>query len=203
MSVEYTAAELSEYDIVLCVDLSGSMASQSKKVSGNLLDEVKEFTLGLANFASGIDDDGITLITFGGSNVHMHDGVTTEKVEEVFKSMQIGGSTPTGKAVHAAFDKHFSKGKQTFVFVMTDGAATDASYLVDVIIDATNKITKNEELCVQFIQVGDDAGASEFLRMLDDDLGKKGAKFDIVNTLTSQEAEGLSFGRLFWLALND
>ena len=200
---EYTPEQISEYDIVLAVDLSGSMASQSKKVSGNLLQEVKEFTLGLANFASSVDDDGITLITFGGSNVNVVDNVTTEKVEEAFNNMQIGGSTPTGKAVKAAFDKHFSNGKSTFVFVMTDGAATDAEDLVNVLVDGANKIGKNEELCVQLIQVGNDPQASEFLRFLDDDLGKRGAKHDIVNTLTAQEAEGLSFGRLFWLALND
>lgn len=57
-------------------------------------------------------------------------------------------------------------------------------------------MNRDEELSVSFIQIGNDHGAKKFLRSLDDDLRGKGAKFDIVDTVTSDEMMGMSFANL-------
>jgi hypothetical protein len=43
------------------------------------------------------------------------------------------------------------------------------------------------ELAISFIQVGSDAGASAFLRALDEQLQGVGAKFDICDTITMDD----------------
>lgn len=60
-----------------------------------------------------------------------------------------------------------------------------------VIRDAANKIRRDEDLSVSFIQIGHDHSASKFLKHLDDDL--KGARFDIVDSETSENMQGMSF----------
>lgn len=81
MTRELTPAECSEYDFILLLDSSGSMGNQSHRFPGSTLwQEAKEFTQGLTNFASQVDDDGITVITFGGT-VQKFDGVTAGRVD--------------------------------------------------------------------------------------------------------------------------
>ena len=198
-----TPAEASEYDFIICIDQSGSMASPSPTMKGkNLWEEAEEFTVGLAHFADKVDDDGLTVITFN-SNVDVVDGVHAADVAKVFKEHTPMGGTATNKALDAAFKKHFSIGKPSIVFVLTDGQPNDPDAVADSIIEATKKISKNEELAIQFIQLGDDKGAAKFLTSLDDDLEAKGAKFDIVNALPREEAEGYTIEQLLWLAIND
>jgi hypothetical protein len=57
------------------------------------------------------------------------------------------------------------------------------------IIEATQQMEKDEELAVSFIQIGNDPDATKFLKLLDDDLEKADAKFDIVDTLNIQDIE--------------
>jgi len=51
-----------------------------------------------------------------------------------------------------------------------------------VIRNAANRISREEELSVSFIQIGHDRSARAFLQKLDDDI--RGARFDIVDSLT-------------------
>lgn len=196
-----TKEQAKAYDHIILIDKSGSMGEPSKVMEGRTRwDEAKEFTGSYARFAETVDDDGLTIITFN-SKPTIYDGVKADKVTEVFTTCQPGGSTGLANALDAAFQKKFSSGKPAIILVLTDGVPDSESAVKKVIIEAAGKIDKDEELAVQFIQIGDDPSATKFLTDLDDNL--KDAKFDIVNALTREQAEGLTIEQLLWQALND
>jgi hypothetical protein len=70
-----------------------------------------------------------------------------------------------------------------------------------VIKNAAASIERDAELSISFIQVGEDAGATRFLTRLDDDLDD--AKFDIVDTVTSQQCQQMSFNELIANSIYD
>ncbi len=51
--------------------------------------------------------------------------------------------------------------------------------------------------------MGNDRAAKEWLKSLDDDLVARGAKFDIVDTLTAEDMHGLSFEDVVALSIHD
>lgn len=196
-----TQAQASEYDFIILVDKSGSMGSPSTSMEGKTRwQEAQEFTESFARFAEQTDEDGITVITFAGSST-VYDGVKADKVHEVFTSCQPGGSTNLSPALEEAFKKKFSSGKKALIMVITDGEANDPSHVKDSIIGAANKLNSDDEIGIQFVQIGNDPSAAKFLNDLDDHLSS--AKFDIVNALTREEAEGYTMEQLLWLAIND
>lgn len=198
-----TDAEAKEYDYYILVDRSGSMGKDSQKFEGKTRwQEGAEFTESVARYVEKFDDDGLTLVTFG-TNVSVFDGVRTGAIEQVFLNEQPSGSTNLDGALKAALEMKFKKGKPAIMFVLTDGEPDSQTAVIDTLITAANTIEKDSDLAIQFIQIGDDPGATRFLQSLDDDLQARGAKFDIVNSLTREQAEGLSVSELIFEALND
>lgn len=194
-------AQATEYDYIVVIDKSGSMGEPSLTLQGRTRwDEAKEFTENFARFAAKHDDDGITAITFN-SSCKVYDGVTADKVHEIFTTCQPGGSTNLAGALDAAFKKKFSGSKPAIILVMTDGQPDNSDAVKTSIINASNKIEKDGDIGIQFVQIGNDSGAAKFLADLDDNL--KGAKFDIVNSLTREEAEKLTIEQMLYLAIND
>lgn len=198
---EITVDEAKEFDHIIIIDHSGSMGNPSTKFAGkNRLQEAQEFTESYARFAEQADDDGITVIPFS-SHATVFDGVTADKVHEVFAKIEPRGSTNLAEALQEAFKKKFSSSKPAIILVVTDGEPDSQSDVEKAIKNASNKIEKDKDIGVQFIQIGDDAGATKFLRHLDDDI--PGAKFDIVNTLSREEAETLTIPQILWRSIND
>jgi hypothetical protein len=75
--------------------------------------------------------------------------------------------------------------------------------VMQVIIDASQQLDRDEELAITFIQVGTDEAATKFLTILDDDLGRAGAKFDIVDTITMHDMEDLTLREVLLNAIYD
>lgn len=199
-----TNEELKKYDFVLLLDKSGSMGTKDMPGGKSRWDAAKEATLALARKCAEFDTDGITVVPFAGS-FKEYDGVTDEsKVAQIFKENEPNGSTDTAKVLKNTFDKYFaSKAKPIIVLVVTDGEPNDANAVKSVIIEATKKMERDEEIGVQFIQIGADPGATTFLKDLDDGLVAKGAKFDIVDTKTTEEMENLTITDVLLAALAD
>lgn len=86
---------------------------------------------------------------------------------------------------------------------MTDGEPDDQKAVMKTIVEATRRIDRDEELGVSLIQVGADPLATRFLKALDDDLVKVGAKFDICDTITLQEMEDLTLTEVLLRAIHD
>ncbi len=82
--------------------------------------------------------------------------------------------------------------KQVFICILTDGAASDEQACIDVIADATRRITSRRDLGILFVQVGDDPAATAFLDRLNNGLEGGVADFDIVAVTKLDDLEDLS-----------
>ena len=184
-------AKLSEYDFVVLVDKSGSMAEPVKAgASRTRWEAVQESALQFARDVGQFDSDGIDVVVFGGSTVDSHTGVTADKVKEVFGKYSPRGGTPLAEALAAGLQLAGTSDKKDFVVVFTDGVPDDREAAAKLIIEAANRQESDDALTILFVQVGDDASATAFLQRLDDNL--TGAKFDIVDAKTVAEVDAFS-----------
>ena len=203
---EKAAAVLSEYDFVVVVDTSGSMGSPVLSAGGtgstrtrweSMQESVSVFVRDIEKF----DSDGIDVVQLGGSTKSWT-GVTSAKVQELFNTLRPMGGTPLAEALTEALKLAGKSDKKDFIIVFTDGVPDDKEAAAKVIRDASNKQASDDALTILFVQVGDDASATAYLKGLDDNL--KGCKFDIVDAKTLAEAEQFaSTAELVIAAIND
>lgn len=201
MTVTLTAETASEYDFIVGLDASGSMANPSKRFPGKTRwQEAQETILGITMALEPYDSDGIDVVVFGGG-ANMIEGVTSAKVSELFATRSPRGSTPLAEALKLVVDKQHKTGKNTVAIIFTDGEPDSRDAAEKVIVDAANALDKDEALTFLFVQIGDDAGAGKYLEHLDD--GLSAAKFDVVDALTAQVADTMEPLDLINHAIND
>lgn len=197
---ELSPASATEYDYILLVDQSGSMGEPSTRLQGKTKwQEVQEFVEQFARYAEQYDDDGITLIKFN-NHATVFDGVKAAQVHELFTKNQPGGSTNLGAALDEAWKKKAASQKKAIVVCVTDGAPNSTDEVEKALIHATQNIADETQLSYMFVQVGEDPAAAKFLDHLDNSL--TGAKYDIVNTLSEDEAETMTIGQLLFQTIN-
>eukprot|EP00027_Filamoeba_sp_ATCC50430_P008203 CAMPEP_0168558438 /NCGR_PEP_ID=MMETSP0413-20121227/9974_1 /TAXON_ID=136452 /ORGANISM="Filamoeba nolandi, Strain NC-AS-23-1" /LENGTH=336 /DNA_ID=CAMNT_0008589567 /DNA_START=104 /DNA_END=1114 /DNA_ORIENTATION=+ len=182
-------------DYILIVDKSGSMQVD------NRWSEARAAVASLAPPICRADPDGITLYLFS-NDFKVYKGVKdASKVTGIFEKTKPDCSTDLAKVLSAAFDEHFKqKNKQTTILVITDGEPDDREAVKQILRNAAQTLTHDEDLSVTFIQIGNDSSATHFLKDLDDSLD---AKFDIVDTVTIGEMEGMSFEELVAKSIAD
>jgi len=195
-------AKLSEYDFVVVADTSGSMAEPVK--AGSTITRwvaMQESLRTLIRDVSKIDEDGIGLVQLGGS-CQSWDNVTEANALNIFKDLSPRGGTPLAEALTAAFKLAGKSAKKDMIVVYTDGVPNDPEAVKKVIVAQANMQASDDALTILIVQVGDDAEATKFLKGLDDNL--KGAKFDIVDAKTVEEADAFaSTAELIVAAIND
>lgn len=203
MKIDLTAVN---YEFLL--DKSASMNEKDCPGGKTRWAYAQEVVKGLALKAESYDKDGIAVVPFA-KMFKVHDGVTADKVSQVFAEHEPNGSTHTHLVVADRFKAHFDRKaagdtRATLIFVMTDGEPESQPELIKTIVAASKQMDKDEELAIQFIQIGQDPACAARLKELDDDLqGKYGAKFDIVDTVTIDEIEGLTFAELVQKSYDD
>lgn len=188
--------ELKKRDFIVLVDKSGSMGEPYKAGSKQTRwEHAQEACLQMARECMKYDDNGITVGIFH-NKLKLYENVTdgAEQLKQIFQENQPGGSTDTAMAVSKVINEYLdakakdaATAKPIIVVILTDGIPDDEAALVKVIVDATKKIATREEIGLEFIQVGNDAHAKEFLNRLDNDLTKEGAALDIVNCVDCDE----------------
>lgn len=197
-------------DYTLIIDKSGSMyTSDLPGVDQTRWQAAQESTLALARACEAIDPDGITVYLFSG-RFRRYDNVTADKVVQVYAENEPMGRTDLATVLQDALDNYFDRKErgeakpngETFL-VITDGEPDDGKAVMRVIIDATNKIDRDEEIGISLIQVGQDRKATAYLKALDDQLQQAGAKFDIVDTVTMDQMENMSLTDVLLNALID
>lgn len=177
----------------MLVDKSTSM-SEPVKVGSTLSrwQEAQEATVGLARFAEGFDDDGISVVMFA-NNTQLFDNITSggDLVKKLFTDNQPNGGTDTAKALLSVTDAYFkrkaanaSETKPMVIFIVTDGEPNSKDELQKAIEGIANKVDNANEIRINFIQVGDNAEAKKYLHHLDSELT---CKYDIVNCKTEDE----------------
>lgn len=186
---------LENRDYTLIIDKSGSMSIKDMVNGRSRWDVMQESTLALARKCEEFDPDGITVYTFS-TKFRRYDNVTANKVEQIFVENEPLGRTEMSDVLQDAFQNYFERkeageAKQNgeIILVVTDGQPDNRKSVITSIVEATEKIDKDEELGISFIQIGNDSEATAFLKLLDDDLKDVGAKFDIVDTITIQDIE--------------
>lgn len=200
-----TNEELAKRDYVIAIDRSGSMGTPHKG-GKTRFQYAQEQTEALARKCAEFDSDGIDVLFFN-NTVKSFEGVTADKVTQIFKESQPSGGTATDLVLAEVFNRYFTKkkagtAKPVTLLVITDGEPNDKAAVARVIVEASKKIDVDEELAVTFIQAGDDPGARAFLQSLDDDLQKQGAKFDIVDTKNESEMDNMSLEEILAEAIN-
>jgi uncharacterized protein with von Willebrand factor type A (vWA) domain len=200
---------LENRDYTLIIDKSGSMATKDKPGGPSRWQIMQESSLALASKCEELDPDGITFYLFS-SKFKRYDNVTAAKVSAIFQENDPSGRTDLAAVLGDALNSYLQRKAQgqtpengELILVVTDGEPDDRKAVVQVIIEASKKLDRDEELAISFVQVGTDAAATAFLKILDDDLGRAGAQFDIVDTITMNDMEDLTLKEVLLSAVND
>ncbi|KAK1723800.1 uncharacterized protein BDZ83DRAFT_579961 [Colletotrichum acutatum] len=196
-------AFLSSFDTIFVIDDSGSM-------SGRSWPEVQGVIRNIAPICTSHDEDGVDLYflnhkTQAGGNPREgkaaggYYGIRrADTVEGIFTSVRPRGCTPTGQRLLAILKPYLQlletkkndieSVKPINLIVITDGAPSDD--VEATILYTAKKLDKLDapmhQVGVQFFQVGNEPGAREALRELDDDLVGRcdGDLRDMVDTVT-------------------
>ncbi|MFB2933983.1 VWA domain-containing protein [Aerosakkonemataceae cyanobacterium BLCC-F154] len=200
---------LENRDYTLIIDKSGSMATKDQPGGKSRWKAMEESTLAIASKCEELDPDGLTVYVFSGK-FKRYDNVTSSKVSDIFRENEPSGRTDLAGVLLDATNDYFARkaGRQTklngeTIVVVTDGEPDDRKAVMRVIIEASRKMDKDEELAITFIQVGTDQQARTFLKVLDDELQGAGAKFDIVDTVTIDDMEDMTLTEVLLNAIVD
>jgi uncharacterized protein with von Willebrand factor type A (vWA) domain len=198
-------ANIANRDYTLILDKSGSMSTPDCGGKSRWY-YAKESTLALARKCEQFDPDGITVYAFSG-RFRRYENVTASRVDQIFMENDPIGTTNLAGVLQDAINHYFqhrstSQAGET-ILVVTDGEPDDRKAVIEVIIQATQKMERDEELAISFIQVGNDAGATAFLKALDDQLEGVGAKFDICDTITLDDMGDMSLADVLMSAIED
>jgi hypothetical protein len=185
------------------------MATPDQKGGRSRWVAAQESTLALASKCEQFDPDGITIYLFSGK-FKRYDNVTSAKVTQIFTENDPSGPTDLAGVLKNATDDYLqrkaagqTKPNGETILVVTDGEPDDRKAVMRVIIEVSRRLDRDEELAISFIQVGNDAQATRFLKILDDELQSAGAKFDICDTITMDDMEDMSLSEVLLNAIND
>lgn len=206
-------AFLSSFDTIFLIDDSGSMAGRSWREVQSALASITPvctehdadgIDLYFLNHRSGPFSGGAAPAATEGKASGGYFNVTdVDTVNHIFTSVRPSGMTPTGTRLNhilKAYMRHYEQGikraggdpddtdvKPINVIVITDGVPSDDPE--NVLLSVAQKLDKLEapphQVGVQFFQVGNEPGAAEALRVLDDDLSELGGGVrDMVDTVS-------------------
>lgn len=199
---EVTPEVLAGLDLIPVIDTSRSTDTESKRYRGqSRLDEMREEVAGVVAKMGRYDSDGVTLITFGGEDATVIDNVTPQRAQEILRGIKSGGGTPLDQAIRAIGQKAASSTKPCVAVIWTDGEPNNRRAVIDALRDVAKLTGGRPKLGITIVQVGDDPGATAYLKHLDNDLGGEGIP-DMLAAVSLKAAEGLSLENLVWLAQN-
>ncbi|KAK2607366.1 hypothetical protein N8I77_006043 [Diaporthe amygdali] len=207
-------AFLTSFDTIFLIDDSGSMVGRSWR-------EVQSALSSITPICTAHDADGVDIYFLNhrspypasqsqGKASGGYSNVTdASAVERIFTSVRPGGMTPTGTRLNhilKAYLRHYEAAveraggdpdatdvKPINVIMITDGVPSDDPE--SVLLSVAQKLDRLEapphQVGVQFFQVGNEPGAAEALRTLDDDLAELGGGVrDMVDTVTFNSRGG-------------
>ncbi len=143
--------DLENRDYTLIIDKSASMAKKDCEGGRRRWDVMQETTFGLASKCEEFSPDGITVYTFS-SLFRRYDNVTASKVEQIFSENEPVGRTEMGEVLKDALKSYFKRKEQgqaklggEIILVVTDGQPDNHQAVIKTIINATQKIDRDEE----------------------------------------------------------
>jgi|UniRef100_A0A7S4FEE0 hypothetical protein len=179
-------ASAMDCNYIVIVDRSSSMRSgiwDGTKMATRW-DEAREALKVIAPAVTEADPDGVTVYFFSDSYTRFASQKTAAECEGLFESYSPQGGTELHEVLAAAIKEHKlsfeQSGRYTRILVVHDGEPANPSSVMQLITDTANSVRSVDELRISFIQCGDDAGATQFLDLLDSGLK---CRYDIVDTL--------------------
>lgn len=157
--------------------------------------EAEEAVKVLAPAVCQADPDGVTVRFFSDTFAEEFNVRDAAAITRLFKRYSPGGTTDLAGALARAIRSR-NWAKEETILVITDGQPDDEDAVARVIIAATQRMSRDEELSISFIQIGEDEGARRYLKRLDTELEQAGARFDIVDTKCSEQMKDMSFPEL-------
>jgi hypothetical protein len=195
-------------DYTLIIDKSSSL-NNDNGMGKTLWEIAQESTFALAQKCDEIDPDGITVYLYSG-RFRRYDNVTAEKIREIYALNEPMGKSDLKSVLQDALNNYFqrkaegkTKENGETMLIITDGIPDQPKEIIRLIIEATQKIDRDEELGISFIQIGNDKKATEYFKALDNLLEDAGAKFDIVNTITMDDMAQMSLTQVLLNAIID
>lgn len=202
--------QLKNRDYVLVIDKSGSMEERDAAGGKSRWEACQESTMAIASKTAEYDPDGITIIPFA-TTFKTYESTTPSKVKDIFAENSPMGGTVLAPVLESVFSSYLTRKKAgqakangEILLVVTDGCPSDEEAVAKSIVKFGNQLENGDaEYGISFLQIGRDAHASQFLKRLDDDLTKQGAKYDIVDTKTMDELETIGLTEALVAALTD
>lgn len=199
---------LYQRDYTLIIDQSESM-STLEKGGKTRWEMMQTATLALASQCEQFDPDGLTIYLFS-EKFHRYERVTSTLVPQIFKNNEPTGKTVLTSVLEHATNSYFrrramgqTKSNGETIIVITAGEVVNPQGVKQTIINAANQLENDQELAISFIQVGVNPHVTQFLQILDNELEKNGAKFDICDTMTLQNLEEMSLTEVLLNAIID
>lgn len=168
--------------------------SQAAKTDGSVSrwKTAEELTVALAVECIQFDKNGITVGLFSDDQKwfeNVDGGVTL--VEKIFTENGPNGGTDTAAALNHVVNAYLkakkdnsSEAKPLIVFIVTDGQPNSQEDVERAIKHAVENIADDQEIRLNFVQIGDNEPAHQWLEKLDTGLN---LKYDIVNCKTYKE----------------
>jgi len=188
-------------DYTLILDKSGSMATRDMPNNKTRWTATQESTFALAAKVAELDPDGIDIWLFSNDSVRYHN-VSPEKVQQIFQENEPCGGTAMAEVLNKALDAYFvkrdagqTKPNGEAIFVVTDGEPDNKEDVIKTLSAASFRLRPNDNLAVNFIQVGHDQAATQFLDSLDTGLAPNGkVAYDFIKTIkiADMERQGLT-----------
>jgi len=179
--------QLSKYDIILLIDRSGSMEDpmpgyDSKWQYAESL--IRDFAAESRQYAG----KTLKVITFN-QGLELTRSVTPTNLTHLFNRYKPQGGTILMAPLLTALDEHRREdpGSRLLIAVLTDGEPQDYEACADAIIAASQNLKSQEDLQITFLGIGENTNGANVLNYYDDGLRVKGAKFDVVDTVSSDD----------------
>ncbi|MEL6460075.1 MAG: VWA domain-containing protein [Cyanobacteria bacterium J06621_15] len=198
-SIFDASSNLINRDYTIIIDISGSMATTDYPQGTTRWVAAQKYTLALAKKCEQLNPDGITVYMFA-ENFQRYDFVTSSKVKQIFEENSPQGGANLLTVLQDAINSYFqrkangkTKPSGETILVVTDGVSSNRIGISQAIINASQKIDNNQELTISFIQVGQELHITKAIKSWDEELQGLGAKFDIVNSVTLDEIDKMTF----------
>jgi uncharacterized protein with von Willebrand factor type A (vWA) domain len=189
------ASPVQEKDYTMIIDKSGSMSKKDMPNNQSRWQAAAETTYAIAAKVFEFDPDGIDIWLFANSCQQFRNQ-TPEKVEQIFKENEPFGGTNMAEVLRKALDEYFLK-RDTgrlqlngeLILVVTDGEPDNQKDVIDVLTSASRRLMPKDKLLINFIPIGKDPAAHQFMKYLDTQLASHGAPRDIVEVMDVKEIE--------------
>lgn len=194
-TVEAKYADIFHYNVVICIDTSGSMSDRIESLNTTKWDWCDQF---VSTFAADAQlEAGNRQLSIASFNQEftLAGGQTPAQIANFFKANQPGGATNLGSPLEHIFATRLKdpKRKPLLVVIISDGMSNTGPHVESVIAEATNAIANADELKVAFLEVGEDSLSTAYLKYLDECLINEGAKLDVVETVSFEGLKKAKF----------